>query len=771
MGDEGESNKFHEERSENEDDERDKMEEENNPFQNNNNILSENHNNMINQNQNQNNMLRQSRNETENSFKNDFINMDAQVDENIPDDNEEMNENINLCQSKNIPKQFPSKGNTISPITTQSIVLNQEDNDEQGGGNQNNIISQSIGKNINFSQMNNKDNNDENQSAFQEGNQMDFGTMNNQFLPDDQNKDKNNQYDQNPINNQLNNNMNMLGNHLGNEFHNNNNNFDINNNLNNNIHNNQNINNNFSNNNEEMKNMGITDNQWNHMNNEEAINLQQSNNFCLLNENEEQNQKQINDPNQLNNNQFQNQINVPKQLNNNQFQNQINDPNQMNALLYNNQNQNVIKNNQPENIASKYSNNKQIKNFNGDFQNQINSPNLISQKYKNIKDNNNSANPGNNHILPNSKKVQNPPQVQNSNPQENKPQGSSLSRFTKANRIGLKNLGKTSYLNSVLQLFSSFQRFISYFSNPKYQNYINQNYQKVKLSFVIFRLFTHFYPDPEKEEKLYEPKFVLEVLGKLNKVYKSVNRRNPNDLIIFILERLHNELNNNKKNNANIIRPDIYNKDNVIKCELNNFTQLNSSMVSNLLYWFEIKESKCIMCSCSMYKLLPFPIFELGILEPFLFFKKPLTIYDCLKFYEMPKKEKTFCQKCKKYTEKTNNTKILSSANTFIFSLDRKNLDPNYMKIFFKIDDKIDISNFVEYKGLPTQYELIGIVSFYTAMDRYICICLSPIDNQWYIYNDENIQKVQLSNAINYHNCENSQFIPCILAYKPINNQ
>ena len=92
------------------------------------------------------------------------------------------------------------------------------------------------------------------------------------------------------------------------------------------------------------------------------------------------------------------------------------------------------------------------------------------------------------------------------------------------------------------------------------------------------------------------------------------------------------------------------------------------------------------------------------------------------------------------------------------------------MQIPFDIEDKINIRNFVEAKDRsPYQYQLIGIVSFFITQNKYISCCMSPVDKQWYIYNDENVQQIELKNILDLHNCQNSQYVPCILAYKSIN--
>ena len=138
----------------------------------------------------------------------------------------------------------------------------------------------------------------------------------------------------------------------------------------------------------------------------------------------------------------------------------------------------------------------------------------------------------------------------------NKQKNSFSNRYTKATTTGLKNLGNTSYLNAVLQLLGSIHDFASFFTNPKKQKFFSDNLSSLPFSFIIYRLFLHLYPYPEKEQReIYKPDSLHKHLGEINVVYKSLKERNPNDLIIFILDTLHKELNhsqNQQKKNLKI---------------------------------------------------------------------------------------------------------------------------------------------------------------------------------------------------------------------------
>ena len=311
----------------------------------------------------------------------------------------------------------------------------------------------------------------------------------------------------------------------------------------------------------------------------------------------------------------------------------------------------------------------------------------------------------------------------------------------------------------------NFRNFASFFVNPINKKYINDNYQKIPLCFVFQRLFLHLYPYPEKQNsETYTPEYLLKTIAKKNRIYYTKKRRNPNELISFILDNLHKEL-NTKKNTYNEIFNINNNRNKVIFYGIQNYVNSNSSIVFNLLNWFEIKEIKCSRCKTDTYHLNTYNIFELDILGAFNYKKNTINILDCLQYYNFYRKQTLFCGICHAYNEVYNHSKIYSSPNTFIFSLDRKNLDQCFLKIPFIITDRLNLSNLIENKDSPAKYQLSGVLSYFISENKYISFCLSPVDKQWYVYNDEKVEQTNINNIITMHNY-GSKFIPCLLIYK-----
>ena len=100
--------------------------------------------------------------------------------------------------------------------------------------------------------------------------------------------------------------------------------------------------------------------------------------------------------------------------------------------------------------------------------------------------------------------------------------------------------------------------------------------------------------------------------------------------------------------------------------------------------------------------------------------------------------------------------------------MNRENINNNLLDVPFFIENKIDLSKFIENNLFHTEFELQGIVSISLKENfKYVCFGKSPIDNQWYLYNDENVFNGDLNTVLNIHN-NNPMYVPCILLYKGV---
>mgnify|MGYP002626072939 CR=1 FL=1 len=521
------------------------------------------------------------------------------------------------------------------------------------------------------------------------------------------------------------------------------------------------------------KQMNIVINENNNYN--KNINQQNFISNSLKNQNNQNNNLQINDSlSKANTSETNNKYNQINSIQNNNEQinfNQNSNQNNIN-MPFNNQNKIYQMPNPLTNIEN--SNYNKYNNFNP-FQSPYNlqpkTNQILNQKTNQIIQNDNQLNNMNKirGLNENFKSEVNKMNIRTNN-------NYSFSNYKIAAKTGLRNLLQTSYLNSVLQLLGSIRSFSSSFLNPGNGNLFRNNLEKYSLCFVIHRLCYHLYPYPEKRgREIYRPDSLMSILGKFNLVYRDLLEKDPKMLLVFILGKLHAELNGEKINdlsNNNINLKIACDRNATINIGLLNLRKTNKSVIFNYFNWFEIKETKCLKCSGELYDFLNFSTFELNIFDCARYRRlKSIRLEDCLDFYIIPKIKKKFCYFCQSYNEMTTTTQIYSSPNIFIFLLNLENNtdDSDFDNVNFILEKKINLGNFIENKHGPLNYEITGIVFLDKYRNKYFTLCCSPVDLNWYLYEDEKVTLENYDSFMLQTYNKDFKYKPCILLYKNIN--
>ena len=175
--------------------------------------------------------------------------------------------------------------------------------------------------------------------------------------------------------------------------------------------------------------------------------------------------------------------------------------------------------------------------------------------------------------------------------------------------IGLNSIETTCYMNSTLQCLSNTNKLTEYFLTKYKQNpnrIIANSYQKLLLNLW----------DINKNNKSYSPYEFKEVLNKENPLFSGINANDSKDLINFLIERFHQELNEVKTNNNrddNINLQDQTNKELMLNSFIKDFKEKFNSPISDLFYVMMEIKSQCqgfqiIKYNFQIYSFLEFPL-------------------------------------------------------------------------------------------------------------------------------------------------------------------
>ena len=321
---------------------------------------------------------------------------------------------------------------------------------------------------------------------------------------------------------------------------------------------------------------------------------------------------------------------------------------------------------------------------------------------------------------------------------------------------GLNNIGATCYMNATLQCLSNTKKLTEYFK--KYANKRNNT-----MSNEYHKLLLNLY-DKSKNNTPYSPYSFKEVLSKENNLFEGVNANDSKDLINFLLEKFHQELNEvNIKNSSNstIINQQIQtNEQMMLNLFLQEFKEKYNSPISNFFYGVMETKSQCHGCKIikfnfQVYSFIEFPLqevnkyyFNKGIRPLFRNDGKnpDVDLYECFEYYGkvdlMNGDNQMYCNICKRNCDAFYSTLIYSAPRYLIVNLNRGKGAVYECKVNFP--EQLNLFNFISYKGGITVFELYAVICHWgpsSMSGHFVAYCRNIDNNKWYFYNDGIVTK------------------------------
>ena len=257
-------------------------------------------------------------------------------------------------------------------------------------------------------------------------------------------------------------------------------------------------------------------------------------------------------------------------------------------------------------------------------------------------------------------------------------------------KIGLQNIGSSSYMNAALQCFAHIKSFVDFFKNDK--NHLNTLSDKKTLSYSFKLLLDNLFPESEnlnnKKKNYYEPIEFKEKLSKMDPLFTGNSSNDSKDLINFIIMTLHEELNdaNNIIINSHFIL-DQRNKNLIYQEFIKDFNKKNNSIISRIFFGISCNMTQCTECGTQLYNYQDyyFIIFPLEEVHKFVFSfnnnmnfnRNPnmVTINECFelnrKFDLLSGENAMFCNTCQRGTNSSIGTYLVTGPEVLILILNR----------------------------------------------------------------------------------------------------
>uniref|UniRef100_A0A8K9V8T1 Ubiquitin carboxyl-terminal hydrolase 8 n=1 Tax=Oncorhynchus mykiss TaxID=8022 RepID=A0A8K9V8T1_ONCMY len=319
-----------------------------------------------------------------------------------------------------------------------------------------------------------------------------------------------------------------------------------------------------------------------------------------------------------------------------------------------------------------------------------------------------------------------------------------------ASLTGLRNLGNTCYMNSILQCLCNTPAMVDYFNKNLYQEDINRanilgHRGEVAEEFgvIMKALWSGLY-------KCISPRDFKVTIGKINESFSGQEQQDSQELLLFLMDGLHEDLNKCEHYNIKEENDDLDDQ-RAANQAWTKHKLLNESVIVAL---FQGQFKSTVQCLTCHRKSRTF--------ETFMYLTLPLastnkcSLQDCLKLFskeeKMTDQNKVFCRHCKALRDSVKKLEIWKVPPIILVHLKRFSYEGRWkQKLQTTVDfplENLDLSQYVIGPRLGLKrYNLFGVSNHYGGLDggHYTAYCKNAMKQRWYKFDDHEVSEISTS--------------------------
>ncbi|XP_069767450.1 ubiquitin carboxyl-terminal hydrolase 8 isoform X2 [Narcine bancroftii] len=318
---------------------------------------------------------------------------------------------------------------------------------------------------------------------------------------------------------------------------------------------------------------------------------------------------------------------------------------------------------------------------------------------------------------------------------------------------GLRNLGNTCYMNSILQCLCNTPQLAEYFNKNCYQRDINRSNilghkgeVAEEFGIIMKTLWSGQY-------KCISPRDFKGRIGKINDTFAGCVQQDSQELLLFLMDGLHEDLNEAERKRYKEENNDSLDDARVAELAWKKHKLLNKSIIVTLFQGQFKSTVQCLTChkrsrtfEAFMYLSLPLPS------------SSKCSLQDCLKSFSKEEKltdnNRFHCSNCKAHRDSTKKLEIWKLPPILLVHLKRFSYEGRWkQKLQTNVDfplENLELSNYViGPKNNVKKYNLYAVSNHYGGLDggHYTAYCKNAVKQRWFKFDDHDVSEISASSV------------------------